>query len=72
MAGLNSTIIQSCIDDSFEGGDPELDDNELLSKEYEIYNVSGIRSWPVLFINGLKYKGSLTVPTFTYNYETGA
>ena len=72
LTNLNITQVETCVNESFVGPNPELDDNTLLKNEYEIYNASGIRSWPVLFINGLKYKGSLTVPTYTYNYQTGA
>ncbi|CAK65401.1 unnamed protein product (macronuclear) [Paramecium tetraurelia] len=69
---INPETIQSCYDKSFSAGDDELDDNTLLSEQHQINLNYSATSWPILYINDLKYKGSLTVSTYSYNYETGA
>ncbi|CAD8079661.1 unnamed protein product [Paramecium primaurelia] len=72
QVGLVPEDIQECYVKSFKSKNDELEDNELLNEQYQTNLNYSAMSWPILYINDLKYKGSLTVSTYTFNYETGA
>ncbi|CAD8120704.1 unnamed protein product [Paramecium sonneborni] len=72
QVNIDQKEVKSCYEKSFNNKNDELEDNELLSQQYQINLNFSAFSWPILYINDLKYKGALTVSTYTYNYETGA
>ncbi|CAD8103884.1 unnamed protein product [Paramecium sonneborni] len=68
---IDSKEVQKCYQDSFKNKNDEIEDNELLSEQYQINLNYQAYYWPILYINDLKYKGSLTIPTKTYQFENG-
>ncbi|CAD8109004.1 unnamed protein product [Paramecium sonneborni] len=63
--------IETCYNDSFLGLNHELDDNILLSQEYQKSQQLQIYFWPILYINNVRYRGNLTIESYFTNYDKG-
>ncbi|CAD8184986.1 unnamed protein product [Paramecium octaurelia] len=68
---IDQQQIEKCYKESFSGQNDDLDDNKLLAKEYERTEQLQIRAWPILYINDIKYRGSLTVSGYKSNFDQG-
>lgn len=57
---INEDTINSCMKESFEGSDEDLDDNKLLKEDHEKFKNEGIQIWPSVLINNAIYKVTIS------------
>lgn len=53
---INQEKIKTCITDSFDGPNENLDDNKLLKKDHELFKNNAIQAWPSVVINNVFYR----------------
>ena len=56
---LSSEKVEKCMSESFEGADWDLANNKLLEKENNTHFATS-KHWPLLIVNNVTYRGSLT------------
>ncbi|CAD8100124.1 unnamed protein product [Paramecium primaurelia] len=71
LVNIDQKKIEKCYNDSFSNQNDELHENILLAQEYKKHEELQIRVWPLLYINDIKYKGSLTVSGYKSNFDKG-
>ena len=58
--GINATVINKCVDDSFGGGNKAINENYVLKSAQEDWEALGAKLYPQLVINGRTFKGRLS------------
>lgn len=58
-AQIDSDDIEECIERSFDGSNPEKDDNKILRSEKELLIQSGIFFYPTIIINNQTFRGDI-------------
>lgn len=53
---------------SFNGQNENLDDNQILKKDHELFKNNGIQAWPSVVINNVFYRVIKMFPYKFYNY----
>lgn len=59
-------VTQSCVKDTFDGPNPQIDDNRVLRDEAKAWSTYGTGYWPSVVINDRTYRGDL-VPDSVLN-----
>jgi len=54
--GIDQDAVAKCVEKSFAGGNPMLDDNPVLAEERKIFHLSGVHFWPALLINNITFR----------------
>eukprot|EP01017_Pseudomicrothorax_dubius_P043850 TRINITY_DN7365_c0_g1_i2.p1 TRINITY_DN7365_c0_g1~~TRINITY_DN7365_c0_g1_i2.p1 ORF type:complete len:448 (-),score=100.49 TRINITY_DN7365_c0_g1_i2:99-1442(-) len=57
--GIDKAQIEDCMKQSFEGANPNIDDNKILREERERYLKTGVPFYPSIQINNVLYRGNL-------------
>lgn len=56
---IDQEIVEKCVLDTFEGGDPSVDDNSVLRESAALWNEYGTFLYPAIVINDMTFRGRL-------------
>jgi hypothetical protein len=58
--GIDTNVIDQCVDDTYVGGNPEKDDNKVYKQFAQEWRDYGHNLYPSMVINGKIFRGRLT------------